>query len=287
MKAIMLLLHIFIFTTCCFAQSGILGNQNQAAQRVDFIKKSTVKILIDRVKSGTGFFVSEKGILLTNFHVLMNENTKYNNTKNGIEILSRIQIVDYKNDTLDVEIINNLKQQNKINESIAWDYGLLRLKQKQNIEYFLKIGNSKSIPEGTTIYTCGFPFNLNEPFVSTGIVSTKFEDELTINNEKYKVNKIWLDLTINKGNSGGALVVLGETPEDDKVIGITSFIITPYYKELQGLNNYIDEMSKRGSVQIMGINFLEYAKMINSTLNANSVGISGAISIDYIKEKIK
>lgn len=89
-------------------------------------------------------------------------------------------------------------------------------------------------------------------------------------------------MTTNKGNSGGALVLLGNTPNDDEVIGITSFIIVPFYKELEGLNKYADEIGKHGGIEFMWVNFLNYMKLINSATNSNSVGISGCVSIEKV-----
>lgn len=38
----------------------------------------------------------------------------------------------------------------------------------------------------------------------------------------------WLDVTMNSGNSGGPIVLMGEEPEGDKVIGIASFGLNPF-----------------------------------------------------------
>ena len=79
-------------------------------------------------------------------------------------------------------------------------------------------------------------------------------------------------MTTNKDNSGGPLILLTENPENDKVIGITSFITTPFYSILENLNNYITETEKHGGAEIMGINFLQYIKLINTTANSNKFG---------------
>jgi serine protease Do len=271
----------------CFSQVGILGNSTDASIRIDKLKKSTVKILINNIKSGTGFFVSKDGEIVTNFHVVFTENTRTKKSLFGSQVTSKIQAVTYQNDTLDLDVKSILMFKNKINELRARDYLVLKIINKYTVTNYLDLGSSKDVPEGTTVYTCGFPFDMNDPFVSTGILSTKSTEDVTIDNTKISIDKLWIDVTINKGNSGGALVALGNKPEDDKVIGITSFIITPYLKELNGLNEYIKKVENSGSVTIMGINFLEYAHIINTTINSNSVGISGAMSIDEIKRSLK
>jgi len=281
------LLFLITISLSCYSQIGILGNPTDASTRIEKLKESTVKILINNNKSGTGFFVSKNGEIVTNFHVVFTENTVTKNSIFGIQVLSKIQAVTYQNDTLDLDIKSSLMFQNQVNEIIAWDYLVLKTKNKYAVSNYLDFGSTKDTPEGTTVYTCGFPLDMNDPFFSTGILSTKFSEDVTINNSKISTDRLWIDVTINKGNSGGALVALGEKPEDDKVIGITSFIITPFSKELNVLNEYISKIGNNADVAIMGINFLEYARIINTTISSNSVGISGAMSIDEIKRKLK
>ena len=98
---------------------------------------------------------------------------------------------------------------------------------------------------------------------------------------------MWLDLTINKGNSGGPLILLGKKPKDDKVIGITTFITTPYFAQLEDLNRFVELISQNTEYGIGGINLYEYVHLINSALNSNSVGISGAVSLDAVIKEIK
>ena len=123
---------------------------------------------------------------------------------------------------------------------------------------------------------------MDDTFLTTGILSTLSVQSLTKNSKKQQRQIAWLDMTTNKGNSGGALMTLGKNPEDDEVIGITSFITVPFYKDLEELNKYVTETEKIGTVEFMGINFLRYIKLINTAVNLNSVGINGCISIKKV-----
>jgi serine protease Do len=38
----------------------------------------------------------------------------------------------------------------------------------------------------------------------------------------------WLDLTLNKGNYGGPVIKIGRTPDENRVIGIATFILNPF-----------------------------------------------------------
>lgn len=279
MKNKLILILFVLIGKFGFAQTiGILGDKASTVQRIESIKQSTGKILIDGIKSGTGFYVSSDGIIVTNWHVVFNERTKIDTSG---KILSNFKFVDFKNDTIPLIILLNLSKDLVVKEALVWDYCIL--KATANVKNrFLKLGDFTSVYEGSTVYTCGFPLDLNEPFISTGIISSLFSQSIVPDSIKYDRKVAWLDMTTNKGNSGGPLVLLGDKPENDRVIGLTSFITTPYFNTIDNLNKYIAEMEKRGGVQLMGIDFLQYAKLINTAVNANSVGISGCISIERV-----
>lgn len=276
-------LLIFLVSGKNFAQTSFFGDREATQKRIENIKQSTVKILVDNVKSGTGFFVSSDGILVTNWHVIINDRTKLDEKGS---ILNKFSIVDFKNDTIPVSIILNLSNQLVFEEALVWDYCILKTNKKMTNK-FLKLGNFKNSYEGASIYTCGFPLDLDDTFLTTGTLSTLSFQSLTINSKKRQRQIAWLDMTTNKGNSGGALMILGKNPEDDEVIGITSFITVPFYKDLEELNKYVSEKEKNGSIEFMGINFLRYIKLINTAVNSNSVGISGRISIEKISAILK
>ncbi|MBC7525454.1 MAG: trypsin-like peptidase domain-containing protein [Flavobacterium sp.] len=274
MKNIILLALFSLIGKFGFTQTiGVFGDKISTFKRIENIKQSSGRILIDGNKSGTGFYVSSDGIIVTNWHVVFNESTKIDSTG---KILSKFNFVNYKNDTIPLSIFINISNDAIVKEAFIWDYCVLKANVKNNS--FLKLGNFSDSYEGATVYTCGFPLDLNQPLISSGIISTLFSQSIN----KVDRNVAWLDMTKNKGNSGGALVLLADKPENDSVIGLTSFITTPYFETINNLNKYISGIEKGGGVELMGINFLQYAKLINNTVNSNSVGISGCISIEKV-----
>ena len=282
MKNLLFIIFLLSSINLTFAQtSSFSKDQETIKQRIKKIKECTGKILVDNTKSGTGFYVSSNGIVLTNWHVIFNKNTK-------IDSIGRIQntfsFVNHKNDTIPLNIILKLSNESIVKEAVLWDYCVLKTKTEVNSN-FLKLGDFSDAYEGATVYTCGFPLDLNDPFFSTGIISTLSKQTIK-KGSNYTREIAWLDMTTNKGNSGGPLILLTENPENDSVIGITSFITTPFYSILENLNNYITKTEKRGRTEIMGVNFLKYIKLINTTANSNSVGISGCISIEKAKNII-
>lgn len=284
MKKLPILIVFVFLTKLAFNQSfSTLGNKESTINRVEKIKQSTGQIFIDNAKSGTGFFISSDGIVVTNWHVVFNASTRIDSTG---KILSNFSIVNLEKDTIPLFVFLNLQNDSIVKEAMFWDYCILKSTNKIQTK-FLNFGKFEDSFEGATVYTCGYPLDLSDPFLSTGIISTFFSQTITIDSIDFTRQAAWLDMTTNKGNSGGALMLLGENPEEDKVIGLTSFITTPYYKTLEDLNNYINEAEKKGGASFSGINFLQYVKLINNTANSNSVGISGCISIEKVSNIAK
>src|SRR5690606_15167195 len=89
---------------------------------------------------------------------------------------------------------------------------------------FYKIGNYKTVSEGQEIYTCGYPFGIEQPITSFGLISSKWQQPIKFN-DSLSINRdvAWLDLAMNKGNSGGPILVKTDNPDSDFVVGIATF----------------------------------------------------------------
>ena len=70
-------------------------------------------------------------------------------------------------------------------------------------------------------------------------------------------------MTINKGMSGGPIVLVGKIPNDDRVIGIANFTVTPLGPPLAQLVQTVQNFPGRGI--IMGMDFKQFTLLIKDT----------------------
>lgn len=144
---------------------------------------------------GTGFIVSDKGIIVTNRHVVENPNTRYSVvTKDG----DRLEVTKiYRDPTLDLALVqvsgNNLKR--------------------------LELGDSSNLRAGQSVIAIGNALGRFENTVTTGVVSgigrsVTAGDPFAGTSERLD-DLIQTDAAINPGNSGGPLLNLA-----GQVIGV-------------------------------------------------------------------
>ncbi|MFT6265888.1 MAG: serine protease Do [Oleiphilaceae bacterium] len=140
---------------------------------------------------GSGFIVSEDGIVLTNNHVIEGADEIYVRFNDRRELKATLIGSDKRSD-------------------------LAVLKVEANDLPAVKLGKSKKLKVGEWVFAIGSPFGFDYT-VTAGIVSAKGR---SLPNENY-VPFIQTDVAINPGNSGGPLFNM-----DGEVVGINSQIYT-------------------------------------------------------------
>lgn len=151
---------------------------------------------------GSGFIISEDGLVVTNQHVV---------GKHAKEIIATT--LDGK--TFDAELIGSDE---------LTDIALLKIKTDEPLP-FVKFTDSEDVIVGEWALALGNPFGLFEdgqPAVTVGVISAKNRDfRPDPNNPRIYMDMIQTDAAINRGNSGGPLL----NSEGD-VIGVNTFIFT-------------------------------------------------------------
>jgi len=85
---------------------------------------------------------------------------------------------------------------------------------------------------------------------------------------------------MNKGNSGGPVLLIADNPADDEVIGIANFNLNPFTGPAEQLIHLATTFP--GGAAIMGINFGQFAALVGQAMESNSLGVGGCVSIDYV-----
>ena len=248
-------------------------------QRLTQIKGSTVRILTGGQALGTGFIISRDGLIATCFHVVQHIQAAPNG-QTQINYAPSIEIEFNDGNKLPATVHKSCQNQGFI-EALSKDYCILEVKTKNTVP--LPLGTFADTYEGANIYLCGFPLGINQPVVSIGMFSTKWTTTGYLNQGSTR-EVPWLDITMNKGNSGGPIVLIGKEPEDDKVIGIASFGLNPFAHSAEELIQVVQTFP--GNVALMGVDFKKFATLIGEALASNSLGVSGCVAIDYLKSKL-
>ena len=300
MKKFHLLLFLLSIYLNAFAQS-------LSQKRIERVDKALVRIYVDNKPSGTGFFVNKEWIL-SNRHVIERAIIRDSITKTVLSILP-ISAKIHTSDIINVEISERQLIGDENDLSIALDFVFLKIDPTQALEKnidekveFLELGKWSDVEEGDLIYTSGYPLTINQRFISKGVLSTKFTSKEKLRTYKYVKNEkgeilvndkgdlvsittykdrdaAWADLTVNRGNSGGPVMKYSKFPKKDKVIGITSFLLNPYYEigEL-GAKHYMDLYIKNNE---KGLTPNRQFSVLFESMSYSSFGIGGVISIDY------
>ncbi len=123
---------------------------------------------------GSGFLVSNDGYIITNYHVI-------NNVKN-------LKAIDNEGKEFEVKVVRFSK-----------DYDLALLKVEGNFEYAFTMPAEKNFKTGQDAYAIGTPKSVQlGQSLTKGIISGY---------RSYSgLNYIQTDISINKGNSGGAVI---------------------------------------------------------------------------------
>ncbi len=151
---------------------------------------------------GSGFLISEDGLIVTNQHVV---------GANPDEIM----ISTIYGETYEAELIGSDE---------LTDVALLRVRENKAFP-FVEFSNSDDILVGEWAIALGNPFGLFEdgqPTVTVGVISAKNRDfRPDPNNPRVYIDMIQTDAAINRGNSGGPLL-----NSAGEVIGMNTFIYT-------------------------------------------------------------
>ncbi|MCC5942281.1 MAG: trypsin-like peptidase domain-containing protein [Balneolaceae bacterium] len=157
----------------------------------------------ENTNMGSGFIISEDGLIVTNQHVVGKEPTE-------------IIIHTIYGDSYEAVLLGSDE---------LTDLALLRIKSDKEVFPFVQFADSDDIMVGEWAIALGNPFGLfddGQPTVTVGVVSAINRDfRANPNNPRIYIDMIQTDAAINRGNSGGPLL-----NSEGQVIGVNTFIYT-------------------------------------------------------------
>ena len=168
---------------------------------VKAVEKSSpavVSIVAGEKGGGSGFIVSEDGLILTNKHVVLDEKAEYTVfTSDGRKFSAEVLAKDP-----------------------LQDLAIIKINQENALFPILELGNSDNLNPGQTVIAIGNALAEFKNTVSTGVISGLGRTITASGGDSFVEileDVIQTDAAINRGNSGGPLLNL-----EGKVIGINT-----------------------------------------------------------------
>ncbi len=197
------------------------------------------------IGGGSGFFVDEKGIILTNKHVIAESKVTY-------------KAITDKGEVFEAELL----ARDPIN-----DVAILKIFPEHG-EYFpfLKLGNSSNVELGQTVLAIGNALGIFKNTVSMGIISGLSRSVKAKPDPREPIQElrglIQTDAAINPGNSGGPLVDL-----KGYVVGINAAVVAGaqninFAIPINTAKRDVDDLKKFGRIKrpLLGIRYVTIDK---------------------------
>ena len=179
-----------------------------AARAVEAIAPSIVRVVgYGRSKNGkeevergvgTGVVIVDKGIILTNLHVVVGADRIAITFHDGLETTASITGAQPENDLA-------VLQAHKVPDDL----------------FAAPLRSTQDLRPGDHVVAVGFPFGIG-PSASAGVISGLKREFTSPEGKRALNNLIQFDAAANPGNSGGPLVTL-----DGEVVGIVTAILNP------------------------------------------------------------
>jgi len=147
---------------------------------------------------GTGVVITDKGVILTNLHVVVGAN--------------RLKVMFFDGTESEATLISAEPEH---------DLAVLKAQKIPDDLVAATLRSTGDLSPGDHVMAVGFPFGIG-PSVSTGVVSGLKREFRSPEGQRVLTNLIQFDAAANPGSSGGPLVTA-----DGEVVGIVTAILNP------------------------------------------------------------
>ncbi len=268
-----------VVSGCVIADDEALRRDAMVALHAT-LTESTVRIWVEGAPSGSGFVVAPDGLVATNYHVVMaRDHSQPEGEMPGVSAEIKVEFKDGR--ILEAEALSCVEHSD-LWLSRSKDFAVLKV-DAQGLQA-LPLGSLSDVPEGAPICLAGFPLGIDQPVVASGTLSTKWTTDAAFNHSGTR-EVAWLDVTLNRGNSGGPVVALGVGEHEDCVVGIATFQLNPFAGRAERL---ADAVRPTGTdLVVPGFSMKELALLTGEALSHNSLGVGGCVSVGYLDEWLR
>lgn len=251
------------------------------------IVKIICKFPNDTEKKGTGFFVGDKGYIITNNH-----------------IINRIYLIEYPYVHFEWDYSEQIYVklgQDSYRVSLAIDqyskipfdndYAILKLDIKPKGYFDIDSMCYKDASQGEEVIAMGYPYNSDELVITSGIISAITKKDSNTNSA-CKIKTFLTNTNVTHGFSGGPLI----RKSDNKLIGINTDEYNLNKKDREELKEHQDVL-KRYNLDDLRI-YLHDSKLssvmsdlikseilsIDFSLKNIQIGINHAYSMEHVME---
>ncbi|XP_030636061.1 serine protease HTRA3 isoform X6 [Chanos chanos] len=223
------------------------------------------------LSSGSGFVMSETGLIVTNAHVV--------SSTTPVSGQQQLKVQMHNGDVYEATIKDIDKKS---------DIATIKINTQKKLPVLL-LGHSADLRPGEFVVAIGSPFALQNT-VTTGIVSTAQRDGKELGLRDSDMDYIQTDAIINYGNSGGPLVNL-----DGEVIGINTLKVAagisfaiPSDRITLFLNDSLEKQSKGRDwkKRFIGIRMLTITSALVEELKQQNPDFPDVSSGIYVHEVI-
>ncbi|XP_030636055.1 serine protease HTRA3 isoform X1 [Chanos chanos] len=224
------------------------------------------------LSSGSGFVMSETGLIVTNAHVV--------SSTTPVSGQQQLKVQMHNGDVYEATIKDIDKKS---------DIATIKINTQKKLPVLL-LGHSADLRPGEFVVAIGSPFALQNT-VTTGIVSTAQRDGKELGLRDSDMDYIQTDAIINYGNSGGPLVNL-----DGEVIGINTLKVAagisfaiPSDRITLFLNDSLEKQSKEVrslKKRFIGIRMLTITSALVEELKQQNPDFPDVSSGIYVHEVI-
>jgi S1-C subfamily serine protease len=167
------------------------------------VQTNVFSMRVDEVPqgSGSGFVYSNKGHVVTNFHVI----------EGAIARQGKVFVTLKGGDRFEAKVVGTEPDK---------DLALLKIEAPEKLLVPVKMGPSADLRVGQTVLAIGNPFGLDQT-LTTGVVSA-LGREIRSRTDRKILDVIQTDAAINPGNSGGPLL-----DSQGRVVGVNTQIYSP------------------------------------------------------------